>query len=130
VLWLTPSSLFRQLQRPKRGHAAARAQSPRDYSTGPESRAIRAPSPPVQRRYPEAVSIDYTLGLVAIVAAWMSARRWSRGYVARYGRPVPSDWMLTRVDDGPLERERRILIAILIAAVVVVLSVLARVYPS
>jgi hypothetical protein len=84
----------------------------------------------VLRRYPEAVSIDYTLGLIAIVAAWMSARRWSRGYVARYGRPVPSDWMLTRVDDGPLERERRILIAILIAAVVVVLSVLARVYPS
>ena len=81
-------------------------------------------------RYSEAVSIDYTLGLIAIVAAWMSARRWSRGYVARYGRPVPNDWMLTRVDDGPLERERRILIAILIAAVVVVLSVLARVYPS
>ncbi len=81
-----------------------------------------------RRRYPEVVSIDFTLGLVAIVAAWVSARRWSRGYVAHYGRPVPPNWMVTRVDDGPLERERRILIAILIGAVVVVLSVLSRAY--
>lgn len=80
------------------------------------------------RRYPETMSIDFTLGLVAIVAAWVSARRWSRGYVAHYGRPVPTNWMLTRVDDGPLERERRILIAILIGAVAVVLSVLSRAY--
>jgi hypothetical protein len=36
--------------------------------------------------------------------------------------------MLTRVDDGPLERERRILIAILIGAVAVVFSVLSRAY--
>jgi hypothetical protein len=36
--------------------------------------------------------------------------------------------MFSRVDDGPLERERRILIAILVLAVVVVLSVLTRAY--
>ena len=81
-----------------------------------------------RRRYPEAVSIDFTLGLVAIVAAWVSARRWVKGYTARYGRQPPGDWMLSRVDDGPLERERRILIAILIGAVAVVLSVLSRAY--
>ena len=74
------------------------------------------------------MSIDFTLGLVAIVAAWISARRWSRGYAARYGRPPPPDWMLSRVDDGPLERERLILIVILITAVAVVLSVLSRAY--
>lgn len=74
------------------------------------------------------MSIDFTLGLVAIVAAWVSARRWTRGYTAHYGRQPPGDWMLTRVDDAPLERERRILIVILIAAVGVVLSVLSRAY--
>ena len=72
--------------------------------------------------------LDFTLGLVAIVAAWVSARRWSNGYKARYGRQPPNDWMLSRVDDGPLERERRILIVILVLAVVVAVSVLSRAY--
>jgi hypothetical protein len=74
------------------------------------------------------VILDFTLGLVAIVAAWGAARRWSNGYTARYGHQPPNDWMFSRVDDGPLERERRILIAILVLAVVVVLSVLTRAY--
>ena len=74
------------------------------------------------------MNLDFTLGLMAIVAAWVSARRWTKGYTARYGQQPPSDWMLSRVDDGPLERERRIVIVILIAAVGVVLSVLSRAY--
>ena len=54
IIWLTrrsramadPFELVSAFQRPKRGHAAARAQSPRDYSTGPESRAIEPPRRP------------------------------------------------------------------------------------
>ena len=73
---------------------------------------------------------DFALGLVAIVAAWISARRWSNGYIARYGRKPPNDWMLSRVDDAPLERERRILIVILVLAVVVAVSILSRAYSA
>ncbi len=72
--------------------------------------------------------LDFTLGLVAIVAAWVSARRWSNGYTARYGRQPPQNWMFTRVDDGPLERERRILIVVLLLSLVVTLTVLSRAY--
>lgn len=71
---------------------------------------------------------DFAVGLVAIVAAWVSARRWSNGYTARYGRQPPGGWMFSRVDDPPLERERRILIVILILAVVIAVSVLSRAY--
>lgn len=78
--------------------------------------------------YPEAVPFDFTLGLVAIVAAYLSARRWFNGYATRYGRRPPSGWMFRRVDDIPLERERRVLIVILFLAVVVALSVLSRAY--
>jgi hypothetical protein len=74
------------------------------------------------------VTFDFTLGLVAIVAAYISARRWFNGYTARYGRKPPSGWMFSSVDDAPLERERRILIVILVLAVVVTLSVLSRAY--
>jgi hypothetical protein len=81
-----------------------------------------------RRRYAETVILDFALGLVAIVAAWMSARRWSQGYAARYGRRPPTGWMFTRVNDVPLERERRILIVILVLAIVVSLSVLSRAY--
>jgi hypothetical protein len=38
--------------------------------------------------------------------------------------------MFTRIDDAPLERERRILIAILVLAVVVALSILSRGYAT
>jgi hypothetical protein len=79
-------------------------------------------------RYPEIVFMDFVLGLVAIVAAWVSTRRWLQGYAARYDRRPPTGWMFTRVDDGPLERERRILIAILVLAVAVVATVLSRAY--
>jgi hypothetical protein len=74
--------------------------------------------------------LDFALGLVAIVAAVTSARRWSQGYAARYGRRPPNNCMFTRVDDPPLERERRILIAILVLAVVVALSILSRGYAT
>jgi hypothetical protein len=109
------------------------AQSPRDYSTGPESRAtdraaVTCRPSPAAARYPEPVPLDFVLGLIAIVSAWMAAKRWSDGYRARYGRTPPGRWMVTQVDDGPLERERRILIVILVVAVLVTISVISRVY--
>jgi hypothetical protein len=125
VLWLTPSSLFRLssdrnegTQRPGRSRRGTIAQAPNHGQSGRAG------------RYPQAVILDFALGLVAIVAAVTSARRWSRGYAARYGRRPPNNWMFSRVDDGPLERERRILIAILVLALVVALSVLSRGYAT
>ncbi len=72
------------------------------------------------------MNLDFVLGLVAIVGAWISAKRWSDGYRTHYRRSATPGALFDRVDNGPLERERRILIAILVLAVVVVLTVLSR----
>jgi hypothetical protein len=74
------------------------------------------------------VPLDFVLGLVAILAAWSAAKRWSDGYRRHYGRTPPGSWMLSQVDNGPLERERRILIVILVFAVIVAMSVISRAY--
>ncbi len=74
------------------------------------------------------MNLDFVLGLVAIVSAWISARRWSAGYRARYGRSPNLASLYSRVDDGPLERERRILIVIILLAVVVAVTVVSRAY--
>ena len=68
------------------------------------------------------------LGLVAIVGAWISAKRWSDGYRARYGRSPTPGSIFERIDDGPLDRERRVVIVIVALAVVVSVTVITRAY--
>jgi hypothetical protein len=74
------------------------------------------------------VILDFLLGLVALAAVWVSARRWSQAYTARYGRRPPNRWMFSRVDDTALERDRRVLLVILGLAVVIAFSVGSRSY--
>jgi hypothetical protein len=124
-----PFELGSAFLRPKRGYAAARAQSPRDYSTGSESRAIGTLWPG-RSRYPEPVILDFVLGLAALAAVWISATRWSAGYKALFGRRPPNGWMFSRVDDSGLERDRRVLLVILGIAVVIAVSILSRSYPT
>jgi hypothetical protein len=121
-----PFELVSAFLRPKRGYAAARAQSPRDYSTGPESRAIRV----ISTRYPQGVILDFVLGIAALAAVWISARRWSIAYIAQFGRRPPNGWMFSRVDDPTLERDRRVLLVILGVAVVIAVMILSRSYAT
>ena len=79
-------------------------------------------------RYPAAVILDFVLGIAALAAVWVSAKRWSVAYLARYGRRPPNGWMFSRVDDPALERGRLVLLAILVLAILIAISILSRSY--
>ena len=72
--------------------------------------------------------LDFILGIAALAAVWVSAKRWSVAYVARFGHRPPNGWMFSRVDDPALERGRRVLLVILALAVVIAISILSRSY--
>jgi hypothetical protein len=76
------------------------------------------------------VILEFLIAVAAIVAAWIAARRWALRYTAHYGRRPPNGWMFARVDNRTLERERLVLLAILVLTVVVALLVLKRTYPG
>ena len=74
--------------------------------------------------------LDFILGIAALSAVWVSAKRWSVAYFARFGRRPPNGWMFARVDDPALERGRRVLLVILALAVVIAISILSRSYAA
>jgi hypothetical protein len=55
------------------------------------------------------------LGIVAVtsVVLWLSGSRFTKAYVARYGRMPPLTWMFHRTDDPELEGHRRTALALL-----------------
>ena len=69
---------------------------------------------------------DAVLTVAAILAIWVAARRWSAAYVARYGRPPATGWMLSRVDDPQLERDRRVFLVIVAVSVAIAVRLVWR----
>ena len=45
--------------------------------------------------------------MVTSVVLWLFGSRFTKGYVARYGKMPRLAWMFHRVDDAELERHRR-----------------------